>query len=340
MNIHEYQAKELLRQLRRGGARRACRLDAGGGRGGGAEAARPGLRGEGADPCRRPRRRPFRRRSERQGRRAPREVARRGARGRRGDARPHAGHQADRPRRARASTASMSRPAATSRASSISRCWSTAPPSRVTDHGLDRGRHGDRGGRRATSPRRSCASPSTRRPASRPSMRRRLAYRRWGSKASRSRAFGKFVTGDVRGVHRRSTASIVEINPLVVTGAGDVRGARCQDQLRRQRAVPPSRAREAARRGRGRPEGARGRQARLNYVALDGTIGCMVNGAGLAMATMDIIKLYGGGAGQLPRCRRRRHQGAGDGGVQDHPLATRTSKASWSTSSAASCAAT
>lgn len=32
----------------------------------------------------------------------------------------------------------------------------------------------------------------------------------------------------------------------------------------------------------------------LNYVALDGNIGCMVNGAGLAMATMDIIKLYGG----------------------------------------------
>ena len=32
----------------------------------------------------------------------------------------------------------------------------------------------------------------------------------------------------------------------------------------------------------------------LNYVALEGNIGCMVNGAGLAMATMDIIKLYGG----------------------------------------------
>src|SRR4029434_10433298 len=31
----------------------------------------------------------------------------------------------------------------------------------------------------------------------------------------------------------------------------------------------------------------------LNYISLDGTIGCMVNGAGLAMATMDIIKLYG-----------------------------------------------
>ena len=35
-------------------------------------------------------------------------------------------------------------------------------------------------------------------------------------------------------------------------------------------------------------------QARLNYIKLDGNIGCMVNGAGLAMATMDIIKLYGG----------------------------------------------
>src|SRR5258706_10045762 len=32
----------------------------------------------------------------------------------------------------------------------------------------------------------------------------------------------------------------------------------------------------------------------LNYITLDGSIGCMVNGAGLAMATMDIIKLYGG----------------------------------------------
>ncbi|MDE5005062.1 succinate--CoA ligase subunit beta, partial [Francisella tularensis subsp. holarctica] len=32
----------------------------------------------------------------------------------------------------------------------------------------------------------------------------------------------------------------------------------------------------------------------LNYVALEGNIGCMVNGAGLAMATMDIIQLYGG----------------------------------------------
>ena len=38
----------------------------------------------------------------------------------------------------------------------------------------------------------------------------------------------------------------------------------------------------------------RPRSSDLNYIKLDGTIGCMVNGAGLAMATMDIIKLYGG----------------------------------------------
>ena len=49
----------------------------------------------------------------------------------------------------------------------------------------------------------------------------------------------------------------------------------------------------------------------LNYIKLDGNIGCMVNGAGLAMATMDIIKLYGGCAGQLPRCGRRRDDANG-----------------------------
>ena len=44
----------------------------------------------------------------------------------------------------------------------------------------------------------------------------------------------------------------------------------------------------------------------LSYVKMDGNIGCMVNGAGLAMATMDIIQLYGGTSCQLSRRRRRR----------------------------------
>ena len=51
---------------------------------------------------------------------------------------------------------------------------------------------------------------------------------------------------------------------------------------------------EDARRRRGGSDGAGGRRHELNYIKLDGQIGCMVNGAGLAMATMDIIKLYGG----------------------------------------------
>lgn len=42
------------------------------------------------------------------------------------------------------------------------------------------------------------------------------------------------------------------------------------------------------------PREAEAEKWNLNYVALDGNIGCMVNGAGLAMGTMDIIKLYGG----------------------------------------------
>ena len=96
---------------------------------------------------------------------------------------------------------------------------------------------------------------------------------------------------------------------------------RRQDQFRRQRALPPQGHPGAARPGRGRRRRrSRPRKYDLSYIKLDGEIGCMVNGAGLAMATMDIIKLYGERAGQLPRRRRRRHQGKGHRGLQDHRL--------------------
>ena len=89
-------------------------------------------------------------------------------------------------------------------------------------------------------------------------------------------------------------ASLVEINPLVVTGAGDVIALDAKmnfddnalfrhkdiEELRDETEEDPAEL-EAARHD-------------LNYIKLDGNIGCMVNGAGLAMATMDIIKLYGG----------------------------------------------
>jgi succinyl-CoA synthetase beta subunit len=89
-------------------------------------------------------------------------------------------------------------------------------------------------------------------------------------------------------------ASLVEINPLVVTGAGQVVALDAKmnfddNALYRHKDVESLRdvdeedalEREAS-------------QHELNYIKLDGNIGCMVNGAGLAMATMDIIKLYGG----------------------------------------------
>ena len=75
----------------------------------------------------------------------------------------------------------------------------------------------------------------------------------------------------------------------------------------------------------------------LAYVALDGNIGCMVNGAGLAMATMDIIKLYRQRTRQLLR-RWRRRIGKEKVAAAFKIITSRSgrARASWSTSSAAS----
>ncbi len=88
--------------------------------------------------------------------------------------------------------------------------------------------------------------------------------------------------------------SLLEINPLVITKKGDLL---CLDAkitiddnaMYRQSALSDMRdaSQEDEREN-------RAREWELNYIALDGDIGCMVNGAGLAMATMDMIKLCGG----------------------------------------------
>jgi succinyl-CoA synthetase beta subunit len=89
-------------------------------------------------------------------------------------------------------------------------------------------------------------------------------------------------------------ASLAEINPLVVTGNGKllaVDGKILLDDNALFRHFELAEMRDAD------EETAEEQEARrygLSYVKLDGEIGCMVNGAGLAMATMDIIKLYGG----------------------------------------------
>jgi succinyl-CoA synthetase beta subunit len=89
-------------------------------------------------------------------------------------------------------------------------------------------------------------------------------------------------------------ASLVEINPLVVTTDGLVLALDCKmtfddNAIERHKEVAEMRDLDE--------EEATESEARrfdLNFIKLDGSIGCMVNGAGLAMATMDIIKYFGG----------------------------------------------
>jgi succinyl-CoA synthetase beta subunit len=88
-------------------------------------------------------------------------------------------------------------------------------------------------------------------------------------------------------------ASLVEVNPLVVTGAGEVIALDAKmnfddNALYRQPEVLELRDEDEE-----DPMELEASKHDLNYIKLDGAIGCMVNGAGLAMATMDIIKLYG-----------------------------------------------
>ena len=88
--------------------------------------------------------------------------------------------------------------------------------------------------------------------------------------------------------------ALLEINPLIVTSDGKLVALDCKmsvddNALYRQKSLAEQRdwsqedAKEAV-----------AHEAGLNYIALNGNIGCMVNGAGLAMATMDLIKLHGG----------------------------------------------
>jgi len=88
--------------------------------------------------------------------------------------------------------------------------------------------------------------------------------------------------------------SLIEINPLIVTGAGDLMALDAKinidgsalyrhADILAMRDISQEDEKEAA-----------AAEHDLNYITLDGSIGCMVNGAGLAMATMDLVKLQGG----------------------------------------------
>ncbi len=105
-------------------------------------------------------------------------------------------------------------------------------------------------------------------------------------------SFGKFVLA-MYTAFVGLDCSVVEINPMVVTGAGDVVALDAKiafDDNALFRHTDLEKLRDEAEED---PKELEAEKHSLNYVALDGNIGCMVNGAGLAMATMDIIKLFG-----------------------------------------------
>jgi succinyl-CoA synthetase beta subunit len=106
---------------------------------------------------------------------------------------------------------------------------------------------------------------------------------------------GKFVAllGGLYKAFTELDCSLIEINPLVLTGAGEVIALDAKmnfddNAIERHPELEPLRDLDEE-----DPSETEAAKYALNYVKLDGQIGCMVNGAGLAMATMDIIKLYG-----------------------------------------------
>jgi len=121
---------------------------------------------------------------------------------------------------------------------------------------------------------------------------RKLAYA-LGLEGKQVGSFTKFVLA----MHKAFIdldCAIIEVNPLVVTGAGDIVALDAKvsfDDNALYRHPDLEKLRDEAEED---PKELEAAKYSLNYIALDGTIGCMVNGAGLAMATMDIIKLYGG----------------------------------------------
>jgi succinyl-CoA synthetase beta subunit len=120
---------------------------------------------------------------------------------------------------------------------------------------------------------------------------RRLAYA-LGLEGKQVSTFGKFVDAMYKAFISLDCA-IVEINPLVVTGAGEIIPLDAKVSFDDNALYRHSKIEALRDEAEEDPKELEAAKYMLNYVALDGVIGCMVNGAGLAMATMDIIKLYG-----------------------------------------------
>ena len=113
-----------------------------------------------------------------------------------------------------------------------------------------------------------------------------------GLSGKQASAFGKFVAA-MYAAFTALDCAIIEINPLVVTGAGEIMALDAKVSFDDNALFRHTELEKLRDEGEEDPKELEAAKFELNYVALDGNIGCMVNGAGLAMATMDIIKLYG-----------------------------------------------
>jgi succinyl-CoA synthetase beta subunit len=89
-------------------------------------------------------------------------------------------------------------------------------------------------------------------------------------------------------------ASLIEINPLIVSRTGALMALDCKLEIEANALFRQPEMAALRDVGQEDPMERRASEFDLNYVSLDGDIACMVNGAGLAMATMDLIKLHGG----------------------------------------------
>ena len=125
-----------------------------------------------------------------------------------------------------------------------------------------------------------------------PSQAREVAFK-LGLKDKQINEFAKLMTGAYKAFTENDFA-LFEINPLAVRKSGELACVDAKIGIDSNALYRLPKVAEQRDKSQENERELKASEFDLNYVALEGNIGCMVNGAGLAMATMDIIKLYGG----------------------------------------------
>ena len=121
---------------------------------------------------------------------------------------------------------------------------------------------------------------------------RRVAFE-LGFEGDQVKQFARILNGLYK-MFWEKNAMLVEINPLITTPEGDHRGTRCQVSFDGNATFQHPDIMQLRDLNEEDPKEVEASKYNLSYIALDGNIACLVNGAGLAMATMDIIKSFGG----------------------------------------------